>query len=96
MINMTYLKIILIGLYDDLIEKYDGKKIKDKSGTLKFENGMVFSKEKDDNNKYDWKTYNYRELCIEDLILDLESIIEQLQIKNTCIIGFSVNNTGII
>lgn len=93
---MSYLKIILIGLYDDLIKKYDGQKVTDSSGTLKFKDGKVYSREKDDNNKYYWKEYDYKTLCIEDLVLDLESIIEQLQIKNICIIGFSVNDTGII
>jgi len=93
---MSYLKIVLVGLYDDLVKKYDGKKITDSSGTLKFKNGKVYSKEKDDNNKYYWKLYDYKKLCIGDLVDDLESIIEQLQINNTCIISFGVNNTGII
>lgn len=89
--NNSYFKTILLGLVEEIIRKYDGVSVEDKYGKSKFEDGKWLTFEEDKWKEMIWKT-----LSTDDLADEIELLIEALQKDNICIIGLSVNNTGII
>lgn len=90
--NNSYFKTILLGLIETIIEKYDGKIIKDKYGTNKFKNGKWLVKESGQ-----WNEMIYKNMEVDDLASEIEVLTEGIiKSDNILIIGTSINNTGII